>query len=229
MRVELHDLDPDSLDEVIGPECYDAAREYVRRGAIVQMVWVAERDALCGCVRGRSGQFYTPAVYFARDHDRGLQVRGTQCSCPVMRGCEHAAALLLAASATADPAGGDASGTALGLRADRAGGAHRPGGTQRSATWDQSLDLLLNPHDDDDAPQAAQTLLAVELTLIPDVTTPRASRQGPRGGPPVKLMGRLMQPGKNGGWVAGSLSWASSTAITTTAAIRPRTCGCCGR
>ncbi len=106
MRVELLGLEPDSLADIVGDECYELALRYVRDGAVTQQVWVAEQNALCGIVRGRHGGFYTPAVYFTSGTP--ATVSGTQCSCTSRWGCEHAAALLLSATRAAD--GRDADG-----------------------------------------------------------------------------------------------------------------------
>ncbi|MBV9445100.1 MAG: SWIM zinc finger family protein [Streptosporangiaceae bacterium] len=172
MRVELLGLEPDSLADIVGEECYELALRYVRDGAVTQQVWVDEQNALCGIVRGRHGGFYTPAVYFTSG--ARVTVSGAQCSCTSRWGCEHAAALLL--SAVRPPDGGD---------------------TNAGAAWERSLEELLTASDgtaSDGAAgygAAAGTPLAVELSLA-----------GP------SLMARLVQPGKNGGWIYGSLSWA---------------------
>lgn len=48
MRVELSDVTEQTLEEIVGTECYELALDYVRRGAVVHRVWVAEQRALCG-------------------------------------------------------------------------------------------------------------------------------------------------------------------------------------
>ena len=59
MRVQLS---MDSLEDIVGTECYEEALRYVRGRAVVQQVWVAAENALCGVVRGRPGEFFSPSV-----------------------------------------------------------------------------------------------------------------------------------------------------------------------
>src|ERR1700677_1121294 len=124
MRVELRGVDEDSLQDIVGTECYDRARAYVRQDAVVQQVWVPAQNALCGVVRGSHGEYYTPAVYF----DGAMQVSSAQCSCTARYGCEHAAALLMSAA-----------------RDGAATPDEKPAAKQASQSWEQSLDSLLSP------------------------------------------------------------------------------------
>jgi superfamily II DNA or RNA helicase len=61
--------------------------------------------------------------------------------------------------------------------------------------WEQSLDTLLAGADAGPAALYGGAPLAVELSLAAD-------------GPRVKLLARLVQQGKNGGWIAGNLGWS---------------------
>ena len=98
-------MDPGSLEDMIGTDCYEAALGYVRRKAVVQQIWIDGQNALFGVVHGRYGEFYMPTVFFSR-HGPMLEVRGAQCSCDARYACEHAAALLVSAV----EGGGDAAG-----------------------------------------------------------------------------------------------------------------------
>ena len=194
-------MDPGSLEDIIGTDCYEAALGYVRRKAVVQQVWIEGQNALWGAVHGRFGEFYTPTVYFSR-HGPMLEVRGAQCSCDARYACEHAAALLISAV----EGGPDATGMPTVPRQAR-----------RPPSWDTSLESLLA--DGHDAGRDGETTLAIELTLVADQPQGQLQRQlrprsaaapGPAPAsarPPVRLMARLVQPGKNGGWIAGSVSW----------------------
>jgi hypothetical protein len=172
MRVQLADVSVDSLEDIVGTECYDEALLYVRQHAVVQQVWVAAQNALCGVVRVRPGEFHTPAIYFADG-----QVSSAQCSCTARYGCAHAAALLMAAAdqePDTDPEPATAPQPAIIQEPEPA--------TGRLPSWQRSLDSLF---DDPDAPgQAIETPLAIELTLTYG-----------------RLMARLLQPGKNGTWI----------------------------
>ena len=187
MHVELPAIDAGSLEDIVGSECYEEALRYVRDDAVVQRVWVAAQSALCGVVRGRHGGFHTPAVYFSPGARSGLEVSSTQCSCAARYGCEHAAAVLM--SAVRDPLPGMAHDHAHRTAPPPAAG----------ASWERSLDGLLTPQEGGAAEDNRHGVpLAIELSLAQD---------GPRGDPP-RLMARLVQQGKSGGWIYGSLSWA---------------------
>ena len=201
MGIELSDMDPGSLEDMIGTDCYQAALGYVQRKAVVQQIWIDRQNALFGVVHGSWGEFYTPTVFFSR---RGpiLEVRGAQCSCDARYACEHAAALLISAVE-----GG----------ADATGMPDIPRQARRPPSWDSSLESLLAGGRD--AGQPGETALAIELTLVAEAPQGQLQRQPrPRqvpasrpepapARPPVRLMARLVQPGKNGGWIGGTVSW----------------------
>ena len=184
---------------MIGTDCYEAALGYVRRKAVGQQMWIPGQNALFGVVHGRYGEFYTPTVYFSGQGPM-LEVRGAQCSCDARYACEHAAALLVSAVE-----GG----------ADTAGMPTVPRQARRPPSWDTSLESLLAAGHD--AGRPGETTLAIELTLVADLSqlqrqprplSVRAPAAGPKPAqPPVRLMARLVQPGKNGGWIGGTLSW----------------------
>ena len=184
---------------MIGTDCYEAALGYVRRKAVVRQVWLPGQNALSGLVRGRYGEFYMPTVYFSGQGPM-LEVRGAQCSCDARYACEHAAALLV---------------SAVGGGADTAGMPTVPRQVRRPPSWDTPLESLLAAGHQARRPDEAT--LAIELTLVADLPQlhgqPRPlSARAPAAGPkpaqlPVRLMARLVQPGKNAGWIGGTLSW----------------------
>jgi SNF2-related domain/Helicase conserved C-terminal domain len=196
-------MDPGSLQDMIGTDCYEAALGYVRRKAVVQQTWIPGQNALVGLVHGRFGEFYTPTVYFSRQGPM-LEVRGAQCNCDARYACEHAAALLV---------------SAVEGEADATGMPAAPRQARRPPSWDSSLESLLAAGPD--AGRAGETTLAIELTLVAEASLGQLQRQPrPRSFPaagaaptptparsPVRLMARLVQPGKNGGWIGGTLSW----------------------
>jgi superfamily II DNA or RNA helicase len=182
MYANLGDIDLDTLEEIIGADCFEAALGYIRRQAVLSQ-WTVGEDELWGMVQGSYGEFYTPTVYFSAQPPT-LTIRGSKCNCHARRGCEHAAALLIYAVQAA----GD--GTAA-----FAVPAHPP-------AWDTSLTSLLTP-----ASSGQTTALAIELSLTVAQPHPRTTGLPQAGLPPVRLMAKLVQPGKNGGWLGGSLSW----------------------
>ena len=73
---------------------------------------------------------------------------------------------------------------------------------RRSPAWDASLEAWLSS-----GPQARrepETTLAIELTLVPEHGRPEAAPASPR----MRLLARLVQPGKHGSWIGSSLNWA---------------------
>ena len=73
----------------------------------------------------------------------------------------------------------------------------------QAPAWEQSLDSLLAR----DGPTCGDTVpLALELALVGGPGQPRWAGQA-AAPVPLKLMARLVRPCKNGGWVAGDLTW----------------------
>ncbi len=151
-------MDPGSLEDIIGTDCYEAALGYVRRKAVVQQIWIDGQNALWGAVHGRFGEFYTATVYFSR-HGPMLEVRGAQCSCDARYACEHAAALLISAV----EGGADATGMPIAPRQAR-----------RPPSWDSSLESLLAGGRD--AGQPGETALAIELSLVAEAAQGQLQR-----------------------------------------------------
>ena len=133
MGVELSDMDPGSLEDMIGTDCYEAALGYVRRKAVVQQMWIDGQNALFGVVHGRYGELlHADGLLLAPRTD--VEVRGAQCSCDARYACEHAAALLVSAVE-----GG----------ADAAGMPAIPRQGRRPPSWDMSLESLLAGQSDE--------------------------------------------------------------------------------
>jgi superfamily II DNA or RNA helicase len=195
-------IDLDSLEEVIGADCYEAAAGYVDRNAVLKLQWAAEQRELWGLVQGSRGEFYTPVVYFSGQGSM-LTVRGAHCSCQARRGCEHAAALLIVAAAVEDDQG---------VMDFMLNGPTVTPPSPRPLAWATPLESLLasGRPDETTAPgitALAITALAIELTLVPSQAASPARGEPPGAMPPPRLMARLVQPGKNGGWIAGSINW----------------------
>src|SRR6185437_16288262 len=212
-RVALRDVDLASFRAVIGPEgCADGAIA-VQRGAVVQMAWEASQQMLTGTVRdrdsaGKHSEIRTVSASFRASPGFPLRFREGYCSCARGTNCVHVAALVLAATdETLLPAP-----TAAGITARRS-----------ALPWEQSLDSLLANQQARGASvngdAAAGAPLAVELSLVQNTPEPfrypSYSTDNGRHEPTVadatrkfKLQARLVQPGRLGGWVAGSLSWS---------------------
>jgi superfamily II DNA or RNA helicase len=181
------ELDLSSLRQATGGGSYVRGAEYARQQAVRHATWDPEDNALCGAVQGQRGRIYDVAAYFSLSAGRPARFSTGECSCPVGYNCKHVVALVLSAltSDTPDPSG--------------------PRGPQPAA-WQQSLDTLLIPPVSECAGTAA---LAVELALAAGLG--QAARTGLTA---LRLTARLVRPGKNGGWIAGDLSWGRLDALS---------------
>ena len=196
------------------------------------MRWDDGEATLHGSVRGSAGHPYRTTVRFSRVGGK-LTYQSADCSCPVGLDCKHAVALVVSAmkGVTVEPAGGvspvggvwparavspggpaSSGGPVSSTRAVSPGDAVSPARPFRTqpATWQQSLDTLLAPLGDRGAGQAAATGLGIELTLVSPVRKYGAdwTYRGEAADPGMRLSARLVRPGKNGGWVAGDLTWS---------------------
>jgi len=66
MSVELAGLDHDSLEKMIGPECYETALEYVRRKAVSQQIWIASQNAREALAIALTGMIHDGEITRAR-------------------------------------------------------------------------------------------------------------------------------------------------------------------
>ena len=170
--------DLSALEEAAGPTSYARGVAYARQHAVATLRWDEPESAVRGTVYGRGGNIYTALAYFSTGDSLALEFDFGECSCPVAVDCKHVVALAL----TAAGLGGVAK-TAL---------ASRP----RPATWDQSLDAVLDAEPVD--LRSAATPLAIELTLSP--------------GRPATVFAKVVRRGRKG-WVAGGLSWSKLGSI----------------
>jgi len=184
------EFDLASLRRVTGGGSYARGAEYARQGAVVRARWDPEDNALRGMVRGHSTSVYETAAFFSLADGLPAEFEMGECSCPVEFSCKHVVALVLSALAPG------------------------PAGTARPESppppgWEQSLESLLGPGG---SAQPGTTPLAIELALA------GGAGQARWGGPavgqaPLRLMARLVRPGRNGGWVGSGLGWGKLDAL----------------
>jgi superfamily II DNA or RNA helicase len=213
-------LDLISLKKGVDPGSYRRGLSYADQKAVVQMRW--DENVLQGLVRGSGGSFYTAIAHFAQDDDGPLAFSYGVCSCPVGADCKHVVALVVSAYWQAGRAGRS---TAVAQAADAIAAPVekmnpvapvpvRPAPAAPAAvpSWEQSLGVLL---DRDRLPVAAGpvTPIAIELGYFP-AQRKSATKWAPPIDIPARVSARLVRPGKNGGWVAGSLSWSKLDALT---------------
>jgi hypothetical protein len=212
-RVLMPSIRPGSVVAAVGSACYSRGADYARRRAVADWWWDAPSSTLYGVVCGSSVEPYTTQAHFSGGSDLPLEFEYSECSCPVGIGCKHAVALVLTA---AGPTGALARSPAA-----RAGSPAPPNRSPalrgaspapRAAGWESSLRSLLEPGPANVAARPGATPLAIELTLSEDVFGAPMRGLDPSG-PRVKVAARLVQPGKNGRWIGGSLSWANLEAL----------------
>ena len=182
-QVIMLELDVSTLRRAIGGGSYVSGAEYARQQAVRHVTWDAEETALHGTVRGQGGNVYQTTAFFSLADERPAEFEMGECSCPLEFNCKHVVALVLSVLEPGPP------------------GSARPESPQPD--WRQPLDSLL----DRGTPAGRGTTpLAIELALTGGPGQPRRSGQA-AAQVPLRLMARLVRPGKNGGWVAGDLNW----------------------
>jgi superfamily II DNA or RNA helicase len=208
-RVTLRDVDIAAFRDAIGAGRYAEGTATARQGAVIQMHWNPSEQALTGTVRDGNGEgagdLRSVMAEFRASAGFPLRFRTGYCSCADGVNCRHVAALVIAAThESAVPA----------PEQDRQ---RRPS----KLPWEQSLDSLLaetsSPAAGDlDGDYAAETRLAIELSLVRPAE--HNVRYAPHGGARaisrgaeqarLRLQARIVQTGRNGGWIAGNLSWS---------------------
>jgi len=196
------EFDPSTLAFVCGPTSYSRGVQYARQRAVTSMRWDEGTETLRGYVRGSAGQSYGTTVRFSRAGDQ-LVYESAECSCPVGLDCKHAVALVVTAvNGGAEEPGRAAVSAGTGLSNKSRALSARP------ATWQQTLETLLTPFDQASSGRAAATPLGIELTVVSPVRKYGADWTYRGGTTEPKLSARLVRPGKNGGWIAGDLTWS---------------------
>jgi superfamily II DNA or RNA helicase len=183
------ELDLSTLRRAIGGGSYVRGAEYARQQAVLHVTWDPEETVLRGMVRGQGGNVYQTAAFFSLADGQPAEFETGECSCPIEFNCKHVVALVLSVLEPGSP------------------GSARPKSPQPA--WSQSLDSLL---DHGGAARCGTTPLAVELALTGGVGQPYWGGQA-AAQVPLRLIARLVRPGKNGGWVAGDLKWGRLDAL----------------
>ena len=192
----MPDFDVARLAAIAGAPAFGKGFQYAQQRAVMHVEWDSSENALRGLVRGSGGNFYATAVYFSPRPGLPAEVEVAECTCPVEFNCKHAVALVLTAVMAIAPAE---------PRAELSAGSE-----ETSAGWERSLDsLLLTSGLGVAAACPGTTPLAIELNLANPPGDLGQVRDAGCGNVrvPMRLLGRLVRPGKNGGWVNGGLSW----------------------
>ena len=188
-HVTILDLNLASLRGAVDASTYARGAEYARQRDVLYAAWDPDGDALRGVVRGQENKVYNTAAFFSLTRGLHAEFELGECSCPAEFNCKHVVALVLSALVpdTPEPA--------------------RPTGPQPAA-WEKSLDSVLSPGG---SVISGTTPLAIELALAGGPGQPRWRKTA--GHAPLRLIARLVRPGKNGGWVGGDLSWGRLDAL----------------
>ena len=178
-----------SLERAVGTAAVAKGLSYARERAVRDMRWEPAEGVLRGRVRGQGGNVYATTAHLSAE--ARPEFEWGDCSCPVAFNCKHVAALILTTLFT-PPA--------------------PPVQEVQPVCWEQSLQALLGTQAAAVPGRSGGTPLAMELSLT-GAARP-AGRSGlVTAGPPLKLLARLVRPGKNGGWVGGSLSWSRLSSL----------------
>ena len=188
-QIIMLELDLSTLRRAIGGGSYVRGAEYARQQAVQHVTWDAADTALHGTVRGQGGNVYQTAAFFSLADGQPAEFETGECSCPLEFNCKHVVALVLSVLEPGSPESA------------------RPESPQPA--WSQSLDSLL-AHGG--AARCSTTPLAIELALTGGAGQPRWGGQA-AAQVPLRLIARLVRPGKNGGWVAGDLNWGRLDAL----------------
>ena len=185
-EIVTFEFDLFTLRRAIGGGSYARGTEYAAQGAVLHAIWDPERTALHGMVRGHGSRTYQVTAYLSLAAGRPAQFEMGECSCPVEFNCKHVVALVLSALPSRSPG-------------------PVPPQPPSPAAWERSLDTLLEPGR---ATSGGTTPLAIELMLTRG-TGPARPGAPAAGQAPLKLLARLVRPGKQGIWVAGELRWTA--------------------
>ena len=190
----MPDFDVARLASIAGASAFGKGFQYAQQHAVVHIEWSSSESALRGLVRGSGGNFYATAVYFSVRPGVPASLEVAECTCPVEFNCKHAVALVLTAVMAISP-------TEPGLD---------PVAVPEHLGWQQSLDSLLLTAGSGVASGPVTTPLAIELALAKRPSDPSRIREadGENDIAPLRLLARLVRPGKNIGWVNGGLTWS---------------------
>ena len=193
------EFDLSTLSRAAGPSAYARGEGYARQGAVSQIMWDGDDCALRGLVRGNASYPYETSVFFSLSDGRRAEFVMGDCSCPVGYNCKHVVALVLSALAPGSPGSPGSPGQARSPESQQ-------------AAWERSLGALLDHGGagQHGAEQRSTTPLALELSLDGGPGRPNhgwPSSRGPAPPLPIRLVARVVRPGKVSGWIGTGLSW----------------------
>jgi superfamily II DNA or RNA helicase len=137
-------LSNEAITAMVGSEAFARAMVYAKSGRVHEVELDEEAMTVTGRVRGSYRDDYAVTVYLAESRSGATTVYRSQCSCPVVLDCKHAAAVLIVAR-------------------------HSSGVRQRvqRPEWEVSLDRLLTAPDPEPVAAAAPLALEFEVERIP--------------------------------------------------------------
>jgi hypothetical protein len=90
-------LSHEAIIQMVGHEAFARAMVYAKSGRVYDVEFNAEALTVTGRVRGTVRDDYAVTVFLASSRSGAVSVYRSQCSCPVVMDCKHAAALLIVA------------------------------------------------------------------------------------------------------------------------------------
>ena len=82
---------------MVGHEAFARAMVYAKSGHVFDVNFDAAALTVTGRVKGTVRDDYAVTVFLASSRSGNVSVYRSQCSCPVVSDCKHAAAVLIAA------------------------------------------------------------------------------------------------------------------------------------
>ncbi len=137
-------LGNEAITSMVGSEAFARALVYARGGRVHDVQLDEEAMTVMGRVRGSYRDDYAVTVYLAESRSGATTVYRSQCTCPVVLDCKHAAAVLVVARHS----------TSLRAKVDR-------------PEWEVSLERLLAAPDPEPASAAAPLAMEFEVERIP--------------------------------------------------------------
>src|SRR5258708_13174433 len=181
----LPGFDPATMASAVGAAAFAKGFQYAQQQAVVHAEWNSSECALRGLVRGQGGHFYATAAFFSLSSGLPPVFDLAECSCPVEFNCKHPLALILTATPTMGP-------PPMAPLREQSG----------AVGWEHSLDALLGSRPGASGTRPARTPLAIELTLVATGRQAAGEVIG-AGTRQFRLDGRMVRPGKHGGWFRG--------------------------
>ncbi|HEX3200247.1 MAG TPA: SWIM zinc finger family protein, partial [Propionibacteriaceae bacterium] len=90
-------LSHEAIIQMVGHEAFARAMVYAKSGHVYDVNFDADALTVTGRVKGTVRDDYAVTIFLASSRSGNVSVYRSQCSCPVVSDCKHAAAVLIVA------------------------------------------------------------------------------------------------------------------------------------